>query len=108
METLLELLPEGTKRFSLVGTQAVGNQKGFEDKEQVVACTPGIDKDESGKVNVTDFGIGYACKKGLKPESPNQDDFFIMQVDQACGRTEFSEEGYHAGGASTMCSTTRL
>ncbi|CAK0837216.1 unnamed protein product [Prorocentrum cordatum] len=26
-------------------------------------------------------GIGYACKKGLKPEAPNQDSFFIMKVD---------------------------
>jgi serine/threonine protein phosphatase PrpC len=25
-------------------------------------------------------GIGFACKKGLKPESPNQDSFFIMKV----------------------------
>lgn len=29
--------------------------------------------------NVTANGIGYACKKGLKPESPNQDDFFIIK-----------------------------
>ncbi|KAF4678032.1 hypothetical protein FOL47_006984 [Perkinsus chesapeaki] len=28
-----------------------------------------------------DSGIGYACKKGLKPESPNQDSFLIMNVD---------------------------
>mmetsp|Transcript_21159 Transcript_21159/g.49169 ORF Transcript_21159/g.49169 Transcript_21159/m.49169 type:complete len:433 (-) Transcript_21159:157-1455(-) len=25
--------------------------------------------------------IGYVCKKGLKPESPNQDSFFIMKID---------------------------
>jgi len=25
-------------------------------------------------------GIGFACKKGLKPEAPNQDSFFIMKV----------------------------
>ena len=29
--------------------------------------------------------MGYACKKGLKPESPNQDDFFIAAVDRVCG-----------------------
>lgn len=28
---------------------------------------------------LNDIGVGYACKKGLKPESPNQDDFFIMR-----------------------------
>lgn len=26
--------------------------------------------------------IGFACKKGLKPESPNQDSFFILKCDQ--------------------------
>mmetsp|Transcript_104188 Transcript_104188/g.304201 ORF Transcript_104188/g.304201 Transcript_104188/m.304201 type:complete len:435 (+) Transcript_104188:48-1352(+) len=25
--------------------------------------------------------IGYACKKGLKPESPNQDSFFILKIE---------------------------
>lgn len=25
--------------------------------------------------------IGFACKKGLKPESPNQDSFFIMKIE---------------------------
>lgn len=29
----------------------------------------------------TSSSLGYACKKGLKPESPNQDSFFILQVD---------------------------
>lgn len=24
------------------------------------------------------MGIGFACKKGLKPEAPNQDDFSIV------------------------------
>mmetsp|Transcript_79010 Transcript_79010/g.180755 ORF Transcript_79010/g.180755 Transcript_79010/m.180755 type:complete len:411 (-) Transcript_79010:221-1453(-) len=27
------------------------------------------------------FGIGFACKKGLKPVSPNQDSFVILKVD---------------------------
>lgn len=31
--------------------------------------------------STTTEGIGYACKKGLKPEAPNQDSFFIMKVD---------------------------
>ncbi|KAF4737801.1 hypothetical protein FOZ63_029948 [Perkinsus olseni] len=30
-----------------------------------------------------DSGIGYACKKGLKPDSPNQDSFLIMNVDDS-------------------------
>lgn len=32
-------------------------------------------------VQIEDIGIGYACKKGLKPVSPNQDSFFVMCVE---------------------------
>eukprot|EP00927_Polykrikos_kofoidii_P053243 TRINITY_DN4754_c0_g2_i1.p1 TRINITY_DN4754_c0_g2~~TRINITY_DN4754_c0_g2_i1.p1 ORF type:complete len:528 (-),score=78.05 TRINITY_DN4754_c0_g2_i1:224-1708(-) len=37
-------------------------------------------------------GIGYSCRKGQKPESPNQDSFFIMKVDG-----EFSVHGVFDG-----------
>jgi len=36
---------------------------------------------ESIKDQLKEMGIGYACHKGLKPESPNQDDFFIIRID---------------------------
>lgn len=26
-------------------------------------------------------GLGYACKKGLKPEAPNQDSFFVLKIE---------------------------
>ena len=75
-ETLLELLPAGEKRFAIAGLQPSGVQKGFEDK-----CTSKASNFASDQsVDTPEFGIGYACKKGLKPESPNQDDFFILQV----------------------------
>eukprot|EP00915_Cephaloidophora_sp_WS-2016_P007046 GHVH01009525.1.p1 GENE.GHVH01009525.1~~GHVH01009525.1.p1 ORF type:complete len:298 (-),score=27.30 GHVH01009525.1:1567-2460(-) len=32
-------------------------------------------------VLLQDVGVGYTCRKGLKPESPNQDDFFVLRVD---------------------------
>lgn len=35
-------------------------------------------------LDVAQDGIGYACKKGKKPESPNQDSFFIMKVEGQC------------------------
>jgi len=34
------------------------------------------------KDQLAGMGIGYACHKGLKPESPNQDDFFIIRIDE--------------------------
>lgn len=53
-------------------------QKGFDEKK-VLKSTSSSD---SGKaVDFNDCGIGYACKKGLKPESPNQDDFCIFVTD---------------------------
>ncbi|CAD7935947.1 unnamed protein product [Amoebophrya sp. A120] len=79
-ETLLELLPAGDKRFSVAGLQPTGSQKGFEDKCKSVSSNYAGDQ-----VNVAQFGLGYACKKGLKPESPNQDDYFVLQVDNSCG-----------------------
>lgn len=33
------------------------------------------------RLNAAQDGIGYACMKGKKPESPNQDSFFIMKVE---------------------------
>lgn len=35
-------------------------------------------------LDVAQDGIGFACKKGKKPESPNQDSFFIMKVEGQC------------------------
>lgn len=32
-------------------------------------------------ISASDVEIGYACKKGLKPVSPNQDSFFITEFD---------------------------
>lgn len=71
-DNLLELFPEAERRLSLQGQQADATQKGFDNKK----CDKKGDQD-----NPADLGIGFACKKGLKPESPNQDDFFILQVD---------------------------
>lgn len=31
------------------------------------------------------FGFGFACKKGLKPVSPNQDSFLLLQVEGGVG-----------------------
>jgi len=31
--------------------------------------------------NPNDCGIGYTCRKGLKPESPNQDSFFVLKTE---------------------------
>lgn len=71
-DNLLELFPDAERRLSLQGQKADNTQKGFDNKN----CAK-----QGDECNPVDLGIGFACKKGLKPESPNQDDFFILQVD---------------------------
>lgn len=69
--SILTLFPN-RRRFSVAGVPAHAMQKGFDNKEE---------KAEGATCNVAEFGVGYCCKKGLKPESPNQDDFFILEVE---------------------------
>jgi len=70
---LMDLFPNSGRKMSIGGAQAAGPQKGFENKKVELMG----DKDFLATKHV-----GFACKKGLKPESPNQDDFFILQVDE--------------------------
>lgn len=39
---------------------------------------------EGDHYDVKANGIGYACKKGLKPEAPNQDSFLVLKVGDDC------------------------
>jgi len=65
-----DLFPDAKRRFSVSGTQTDDLQKGFDDKKS----------DKKGDA-ASGQHLGYACKKGLKPESPNQDDYCIFQAD---------------------------
>lgn len=72
---LLGLLDSQAKSLLIFGSPCRSVQRGFDNKQVDVAGTL------ASTYDVTENGIGYACKKGLKPESPNQDDFFIVKVD---------------------------
>lgn len=61
-------------RVSIMGAAAHTHQKNFEDKNET--CRGNV----TGETLIT-MGIGHACRKGLKPESPNQDDFFIIRIE---------------------------
>lgn len=74
--TLLDLFPDSTRRCSIAGANSDVQQKGFADKK--------IQKSGEDSNKAAGFHIGFACKKGLKPESPNQDDFCIYCADQTC------------------------
>lgn len=58
---------------SVCGAVAKVQQTGYADKDATQDGEP-----------LSSLNIGYACKKGLKPESPNQDDFCILCADTAC------------------------
>jgi len=68
---ILDFFPEARRRSSLCGVPSDAQQKGFSDKATA----------RGGEELPGAFKVGYACKKGLKPESPNQDDFCIFHID---------------------------
>jgi len=64
---------EHNRRRSTIITGVVSNfQKSYDEKRTTVE---GMSKLNMDKLN--ELGVSVSCKKGLKPESPNQDDFFI-------------------------------
>lgn len=71
--TILDLFPNACSRVSVRGASSDLQQKGFEEKAMQMAGTP--------DGNLSNLRVGYVCKKGLKPESPNQDDFCVLHVD---------------------------
>jgi serine/threonine protein phosphatase PrpC len=77
---ILDLFPDAQtsqKRLFVLGTTCDGVQKGFADKK----VQKSVHDDNIKAPSEKDFRIGYSCKKGLKPESPNQDDFCILVTD---------------------------
>eukprot|EP00443_Scrippsiella_acuminata_P126509 CAMPEP_0115583130 /NCGR_PEP_ID=MMETSP0272-20121206/6014_1 /TAXON_ID=71861 /ORGANISM="Scrippsiella trochoidea, Strain CCMP3099" /LENGTH=367 /DNA_ID=CAMNT_0003018133 /DNA_START=70 /DNA_END=1174 /DNA_ORIENTATION=+ len=64
---ILDLFPDAQRRTSVTGAVPPDGvqQKGFADKPTR----------KGGDEGLKNFKVGCACKKGLKPESPNQDDF---------------------------------
>ena len=40
---------------------------------------------KGGQFDGSKHGVGFACKKGLKPVSPNQDSFLLLQVEGGVG-----------------------
>jgi serine/threonine protein phosphatase PrpC len=74
-QQLLSMLEEGGlngRKFSITSDtdKALHRSSSFSSK------TTSVKGDDVGQEC-----IGYACKKGLKPEAPNQDSFFICKVE---------------------------
>eukprot|EP00917_Polyrhabdina_sp_WS-2016_P029826 GHVP01063529.1.p1 GENE.GHVP01063529.1~~GHVP01063529.1.p1 ORF type:complete len:438 (-),score=84.22 GHVP01063529.1:1965-3278(-) len=76
-----EVKQEGELRRRRLSVQGVVTQSqlAFENKTLDVKND---DKDEDTGATFNALGVSFACKKGLKPESPNQDDFFIYRTEE--------------------------
>ncbi|KAF4651407.1 hypothetical protein FOL47_000413 [Perkinsus chesapeaki] len=90
---IIDLFPDSTRRFSLSGKPADTNQKGFDNKN--IEALGGSD--------IKEYRVGYACKKGLKPESPNQDDFFVIGIDDWGVFGVFDGHGPYGHDISSFC-----
>lgn len=75
-------------------------QRGFEDK-----VTNFANIDELGETFLQQYSIGYACKKGLKPESPNQDDFCIALEGDTLVLAVFDGHGQYGHDVSNFIHT---
>lgn len=71
-EKVLDLLDSQTDRKFSIGSATDAGKTSFANKQIVGEAME--------QVNAND-GLGYTCRKGLKPESPNQDSWFIMKID---------------------------
>jgi len=56
-------------------------RQSFTDKAEEVLVPLGSDEAELRKWS-EELGVGWSCRKGLKPESPNQDSFSILVVEK--------------------------
>lgn len=69
------------RRFILTGSHARLIQGPFEDKFKH------SDECKIEEEDMNELGFYYCCRKGLKPQSPNQDNFMVGEFDKykLCG-----------------------
>jgi serine/threonine protein phosphatase PrpC len=72
-DTVLEMLQggDGDRKFS-IGSNTDQGKTSFANKK--------IDA-VGDKIDPSNSGLGFTCRKGLKPESPNQDSWSVLKVD---------------------------
>jgi len=74
-ETVLEMVQgdaeQGGRKFS-IGSNTDTGKTSFANKSI---------QEAGDKIDTATAGMGYTCRKGLKPESPNQDSWSVLKVD---------------------------
>jgi len=71
------------RRHVLVSSNTDGDLKrraSFHEKDRQVLA-PGVDE-EAMVLWAKEQGVAWSCRKGLKPESPNQDSFTVLMVER--------------------------
>jgi len=68
---LISVQTEGGRKFS-IGSQTDQSKTSFGNKTMAQL---------GDEIDPTQCGLGYTCRKGLKPESPNQDSWFVLKTD---------------------------
>lgn len=73
-ESIMDMLGQEQGRKLSIGTGQDPGKTSFANKAM---------KQLGDSLDPTELGLGYTCRKGLKPESPNQDAWFILKL-EAC------------------------
>jgi serine/threonine protein phosphatase PrpC len=71
-KSVLEMVDNVTDRKFSLGSETDTGKTSFANKSM---------REAGDKVDTKNLGMGFTCRKGLKPESPNQDSWMIMKVD---------------------------
>jgi serine/threonine protein phosphatase PrpC len=81
-------LADGGRKMS-VGTAEDSSKTSFANKRT---------QEMGDQIDTEALGIGYTCRKGLKPESPNQDSWFMLKMETQSIYAVFDghgKEGHH-------------
>jgi serine/threonine protein phosphatase PrpC len=81
IKSLLELCPHPrTSRHSTGRRFSVGSSTDHDMHRRASYCEKST-RFHGHPFDSIEYGIGFACKKGLKPVSPNQDSFLVLRVE---------------------------
>mmetsp|Transcript_113158 Transcript_113158/g.221887 ORF Transcript_113158/g.221887 Transcript_113158/m.221887 type:complete len:384 (-) Transcript_113158:183-1334(-) len=69
---MIEAAGEGNGRKMSIGSNTDQGKTSFANKTM---------QQMGDEIDPVTSGLGYTCRKGLKPESPNQDSWFILKVE---------------------------
>jgi len=70
--TVIEMVGEDQGRKMSIGSQTDQGKISFSNKSM---------QTQGDEIKPAELGLGYTCRKGLKPESPNQDSWFILKLE---------------------------